>query len=76
MNEALKMCEIRWDSVGDSAFKIGPNEFVWIEFGRIAWEAMDTQPPNHSQELAHNSAAMLVDIIPYNKNGAVQAFQQ
>ena len=76
MNEPLEMPEIRRDCVRNAALEIAPNEFVRVELGGVAREAMKLQTGSRAQEFAHKNTAMLVDVVPDDEYGAAQTFEQ
>ncbi len=76
MNEPLEMSEIRRDGVCNTALEIAPDEFVRVELGSVAWEAMKLQAGSRAQEFAHKNAAMLVDVVPDDEYGAAQTLEE
>jgi len=76
MNEPLEMRKIRRNRVRNGAFEIGPNELVRVKFGGITWEAVKAQARSRAQELFHEDAAVLVDVVPHNEDRPVQALKQ
>ena len=76
MDEPFEMMEIRWDGVGYGALEIAPDELVGVEFGSVTREAIEAQSRSRAQELAHENAAMLVDVVPDDDRWAAQALEQ
>lgn len=76
MDEPLEMWEVSRNRVRDGAFEMGPNEFVRIELGCVAWEAVKAQARSRAQELLHKDAAVLVDVVPHDEDRPVQALEQ
>jgi len=75
MNEPLEMRKIRRDSVRDSTLEVGPNKLVRVEFRGIAREAVEAQPRGRAQELLHEYAAVLIDVVPDDEDRPVQALE-
>jgi hypothetical protein len=76
VDEPLEVPEIRRDGVRNAALEIAPNEFVRVEFGGIAWEAMQLQAGSRAQKLAHEDTSMLIDIIPDDVHRTPQTLEQ
>lgn len=70
------MWEVGRNRIRDGSFEVGPNEFIGIELGRVAWEAVKTQTCGGAQELLHEYAAVLVDIVPHDEDQPIQALEQ
>jgi len=76
MNEPFKMRKVHWNRVRNSALEVSPHEFVGVEFGRIAREAVKLQARSRAQEFTHEDAAVLVDVIPDDEDRPAQPFEQ
>lgn len=76
MDEPLEVMEIRRHGVGHSPLEIAPDELVWVEFGRVTWEAVEAQSRCRAQEIADENAAMLVDVVPDDEHRAAQPLEQ
>lgn len=76
MEQLLKVSEICWNAVGDRALEMVPDEFVWVEFGSIAWKSVGMEAGMSCKKLADHSPLMGFAVIPEQDHRATQVSKQ
>lgn len=64
MKEFLELTQVQGIAVGHCPLEVSPDEFVGVEFGRVAGEPMSMQARVLTQELLDRWSLMLVTTIP------------
>lgn len=70
------MSQVPWVAVGYRSLEVVPDEFVGVEFGRIAREPVGVQTWMSSDELPDHRSLVVVTTVPQQNYMAAQVFEQ
>ena len=76
MQKLFKMSQVSWNTIGQSAFKRIPDEFVWIEFWSISWETITVQTGMLTDKFTDRGSFMRGAAVPEQYHVTTEVFEQ